>query len=111
MGRARALSEGEVGQVRVLHELGNSEREIASIVGRSKTVVHNCIVQGESYNQNYTTGRPKVTTERDERRMVRLATQQHYSIHEIAQVFQNKFWGVVHHVICNLQMAAFEKQR
>jgi hypothetical protein len=48
-------------------------------------LVANCLKLGDQYNQNYTQGRPKATTEREERNIVRLAQKKNYSIRNIVR--------------------------
>lgn len=96
------MSDREIGQVNALNNTGHSERQIAQIIGRSKTVVHNCISLGDSYNTNYTVGRPRLTSERDERKITRLAAVEQCSIREIQAQFDGKLsFGTVQNVIKN----------
>lgn len=96
MGRSLALTQGEIAQVQVLHEEGYSERQIANRISRSKTAVHNCITLGPNYGTRKSSGRPKVTTERDERKIVRSASSGGKSIREICSDFdKNLSFGTV----------------
>ena len=84
MPRGTVLSESERAQIDALHQMGQSRREIANFLGRSHNVVQNYITKGEDYNSlSSSSGRPKVLSERDERRIVNLASSGSYSIREI----------------------------
>jgi len=76
MGRNKCLSEREIGQILAFRQEGHSEREIATRIGRSKTVVHNFLVNPEHYGQNKSTGRPKVLSDRDSRHILRIISSE-----------------------------------
>jgi len=83
MGRGQALSERELGEIDVWKELGTSNRDIGRKLGRSHKVINNYLRLGDSYNQTFSTGRPKKTTARVEREIIRLASTKQKSVTEI----------------------------
>ena len=85
MGRGKALTEREQGEIDLLVDMGLNQSEISRFLGRSRRVVQNYIKLGEDYNQLRSTGRPRLLSERDQRRAVRLAEHEQHSIRQIAQ--------------------------
>jgi len=73
MGTGNSLTEGEVAQNNLLHEMGKTQREIATKIGRSQNAIFNCIHLGENYGKNYVTGGYPKQTERDKRQIIKLA--------------------------------------
>lgn len=97
MGRANSLTETEKGQISVLRECGNSQREIAATIGRSQTVISHYLALGDHYGKR--SGRPAKVTTRDERRIVHLA-QKSLSIREIASELGNTLSvGTIHGIL------------
>jgi len=67
---------------------------------------------GEKYNTNYTTGRPKITSEQDERRIVSLAKTNQYSIRDIVRLIPNKLsYGTVQKVITDFRYLKWCKKQ
>ena len=100
MGTGNSLTEGEVAQINLLHEMGKTQREIATKIGRSQNSVFNCIHLGENYGKNYVTGGHPKTTERDKRQIIKLASKNQYSIREIVGALPKKLSvGTIQHVI------------
>ncbi len=78
MGRGKALTESEVTEIRLLSELEWSASKIAKQIGRSTHVVSNCIELGENYGKKYEGENKRKVTERDQRQIVKLATEKKY---------------------------------
>ena len=76
MGLAKPLSEHEQGQIDSLQEIGQSQRFIAKFLGRSRCVVQNYLRLGSEYGSAQSTGRAKLLSARDERRIAKLAEDQ-----------------------------------
>jgi transposase len=111
MGRANALSEVEVAQINVYTELGWSQRKIAAKIERSQGAVKNCQALGELYNTNYTSGRPKKTSERVERKIVALAKKKTNSIRDIVRALPEKLgFGTVQKVLADYPYLAWCKK-
>jgi len=112
MGRGLALTGHEKGQIEVWHEVGLSQREIASKIGRSKTVIGNFLKNGETYSTNYVTGGQKKTTPRVEREIVKLAVNKQYSIRQIVQSIPKKLSiGTVYRVLKESPFAIWCKMK
>jgi transposase len=90
MGLRPTLTEAETAQINVLAEAGHSQREIANLINRSQTAVGNVLRLGDNYGQNQVTSRKKKATKQDCRRIIRLASENQYSIREIVAEFKNK---------------------
>lgn len=85
MPRGIELSEVEVRKVYLLHGRGHSERQIAKLLHRSKTAVHNVLSKQDSYGTAKRTGRKKSLSARAERQIRSLATSEQMSTREIAR--------------------------
>ncbi len=83
MGRGKQLTESERVEIRVLHDVGKSERYISNKIGRSRSAVHNYLNLGDEYGKNYFTKGNRKLTERDEREIVKLADTGQHSVREI----------------------------
>lgn len=80
-------------QIEILRSTGKTQREIARIVGVSKTGVVttlNRIEQTESYIDKKRSGRPKKLTKRDERALVMLSTRDRFKTAPDLQAEINK---------------------
>ena len=69
MGEMRRLSLAERAKSVVLNKEGNSERQISKKLKFSETAIHQAIVKFRnfgSFQDLHTSGRPKVTSRRDE---------------------------------------------
>ena len=76
MGQRKQLSEAERVKIDILAK-ANPEwtfKRIAELIGRSKQSVSRYLKSPETYNTKKRSGRPKVTTEREDREIVRKAT-------------------------------------
>lgn len=71
MGKGKRLSLLEQGKITALLEEGVKIEEICNRLGRSRTVIDNFRKNPESYNNKNPGGRPKVTSERDNRAIKR----------------------------------------
>lgn len=74
MGRGKTITNVERGEVKVLVDLGLTERQIAEKLGRSKTLVHDCIARGVDNRPGVSCGRKRKLTDREERRVQRAAS-------------------------------------
>jgi len=73
MGRGKALTDYERGQIHALRDEGNSARAIEAAIGRSRSAVDHYLADPLNYNQPYGGGRPAKLTDRDKRRIFREA--------------------------------------
>lgn len=71
MGRGKALSEYQKGQIDALQREGKTLRDIGEAVNKSKTVVGNYLNLGENYGKKKTTGRPHSIDRRSQRQLRR----------------------------------------
>lgn len=85
MGRGSAITSNERGQIKAFHELGLSYREIANKIGRSKTLVEDCIHRGVDIDPGVSSGRKRKLSERDDRHIANLASNQQVSSSEIIE--------------------------
>jgi transposase len=69
MARGNKLSEFEKGQIEAHSRDGKSNREIASLLGRSPRVINNYRRNPEVYGTRKSTGRPSKVSDRDKRRI------------------------------------------
>jgi transposase len=84
MPRGKGLSDVEKGQIDVLYQDGKSQREIAKRIGnRSRNAVYNYIHSANKPNIEQR-GRKRKLSDRDERSVVRCASNQSLSCREIA---------------------------
>ena len=78
MGKKKSLSEVQRAQIVALHDQNLSERQISAQMGCSKTAVHQAIAKYQhdgSYTDKKRTGRPRVTTEREDNVMRRIVVR------------------------------------
>ena len=78
MGKKKSLSKVQKGQIVALHGQNLSERQISSQMGCSKTAVHQAIAkyqQDGCYTDKKRTGRPRVTTAREDNVMRRIVVR------------------------------------
>ena len=83
MGKKKSLSEIQRAQIVALHGQNLSERQISAQMGCSKTAVHQAIAkyqQGGSYADKKRTGRPCVTTAREDNVMRRTVVRSSTSL-------------------------------
>ena len=74
MPRGTELSDFEKGQIRAFQEIGLSNRDIATRLSRSPTVVDNFIKKKDSYGKKKRSGRRPKLTARDKRSIARAAS-------------------------------------
>jgi len=75
MGKGPCLTEAETASILAYRDCGLSMNEIADKIGRSRRVVQNFLKDPENYGCNYSkSGNPKLT-ERDERHIIREASE------------------------------------
>ena len=75
MGKKKSLSEVQRAQIVALHGQNLSERQISAQMGYSKTAVHQAVAkyqQDGSYTDKKRTGKPRVTTAREDNVMRRI---------------------------------------
>ncbi|OXA36700.1 Transposable element Tc3 transposase [Folsomia candida] len=83
MPLGKYLTDFERGQIQALAQSGAQKPEIAKTLGRSITAVTSAINLGDNYGNWNRGGRPKVTTDQDDRKIARLCSTGGYSIREI----------------------------
>lgn len=74
MGKGKSLTSYEKGRIDGLDDGSRSYREIALLINRSKDVVRNYIKDKENYGQNWSGGRPKVTTVIERKKIIAMAS-------------------------------------
>uniref|UniRef100_A0A914EHI6 Transposase n=1 Tax=Acrobeloides nanus TaxID=290746 RepID=A0A914EHI6_9BILA len=74
MALGRKLSDFEKGQIAAYKRDGKSNRQIATLLGRSPTVIDNYVKNPAGYGTRKPTGRPTTISERDKRRIYREAS-------------------------------------
>ena len=75
MARGRKLSDIEKGQITAYKLDGKSNRQIATLLGRSPTLIDNYVKDSAGYGTRKSTGRPSKVSERDKRRIYREASK------------------------------------
>lgn len=93
MGKRRSLSKEQRSQIVALREIGNLKyRDIASKMKVSLCAVHNALQIKNTtggYDDRKRCGRPRLSTERQNRRLVRLATtHRKASSHQLAELWK-----------------------
>lgn len=74
MPKRNKLSDFEKGQIQAFDAENKSHREIARLIGRSPTVVDNYLRNTAEYGKKNPGGRPSKLSERDKRRIYRVAS-------------------------------------
>ena len=74
MACGRKLSDIEKGQITAYKRDGKSNRQIATLLGRSPTLIDNYVKDSAGYGTRKSTGRPSKVSERDKRRIYREAS-------------------------------------
>jgi transposase len=114
MPRGSVLSDIERAKIDLLNTKGENVRQIALQLGRSEKVVRNYLNLGENYASRSYDGRPKVLSERDERKVVNLASSGDYSLREIQRELPvNVSLGTIHRTVDNspyLEWAKMKRQ-
>ena len=83
MGRGKSLTDHEKELIECFHHDGKSLRQISSLVKKSKTTVYNYLKNKGVRLVKKKAGRKKKLTDRDIRRIRRLASNQMTSINQI----------------------------
>lgn len=85
MGRGKKLTEYERGQIIALKNEGLSNREVAKRIKRSANVVDNFVKNKENYGIKKSPGRPRALSKREERAILRAASNSTHSAAAIAK--------------------------
>ena len=83
MPRGKRLTEFERGQITELRKSGCKLREIARRLKRSVNAINQFVNNPDEYGTRHSPGRPKALSERDERKILRLASNSRCSIKKI----------------------------
>lgn len=83
MPRGKELSREEQAKIDAFHESGVSCRQIAIKMNRSPTVIANYVKQPQKYGIKKRSGRRSTITERQKRKIIRLAGVEHFTASEI----------------------------
>ncbi|CAH2092976.1 unnamed protein product [Euphydryas editha] len=84
MPRGKHLNETEINIIKKLHSENYSMVKIAKIINRSHRVVRNFLKDPENYGKKKRTGRPKATTPRERRSILRVASNSALTARQIA---------------------------
>ena len=85
MARGSTLTEKECGQILAYNGVGWSQREIASKIKRSQTVVHNFLTDPTTYAAKKRRGMKRQVSKRNERRLIRTASNKIISASKLRQ--------------------------
>lgn len=85
MGRGKSVTPNERGQIQAFHEMGYSTRQIAIKIGRSQTLVEDCIKRGVEKDPGKSSGRKRKLSVRDDRNISRHASNNRVSAYQIIQ--------------------------
>jgi transposase len=88
---AKQLTDFERGQIAALHKAGMSHREIAAEIGRSKCAVTYYLANPEDHGKKKRPGRPQEVSPRDQRRILRCATNTGTSAAKIKSTLELPF--------------------
>ncbi len=88
MGRGKTITEFERGQVKAFKAAGLSIRQIAGKIHRSINCVSQCVQRGPDAAPKVSSGRKKKLSERDERNIVRHASNKVISARQITSELQ-----------------------
>ena len=83
MGRTKQLSQREKGKIDAYTDLKLTKRDIARRLRRSVHVITNYLKNKQNYGRNYNTGRPKLLTSMDLRRLKRAASNSSKTINNL----------------------------
>ena len=75
ISRGKTLNEFEKGQITAFRELGLSGRQISKKLGRPRSVVQHFMNGETNYGSQKSPGRLKFLSKRDERQVIRVASQ------------------------------------
>lgn len=84
MPRRKHLNETEIAIIKKLHSEYYSKAKIAKIINRSHRVVRNYLKDPENYGKKKRTGRPRATTPRERRSILRVASNSTLTARQIA---------------------------
>jgi IS30 family transposase len=83
MPRGFQLTKEQEAQVDALHHAGHSIRQIGKQMGKSATCIHNCIKRKELGVEIVRSGRPRVTSDHDHRRIIRAVSNKTVSARKV----------------------------
>ena len=84
MGRGKRLSECEIVTIKNLRKENCCIAKIAKLLSRSRKIIYNLLRNVEEYGKKKSTGRPKVTTDRQRRAILRVTSNSVATAREIA---------------------------
>lgn len=84
MPRGKHLNETEINIIKKLHSENYSKAKIAKIINRSHRVVRNFLKDPDNYGKKKRTGRPRATTPRERRSILRVASNSTLTARQIA---------------------------
>lgn len=85
MGRGNRLSSFEMGQIMAYKNRGLQKTEISRLVKRSRKVVSNYLENPANYGAKKSPGRPALLTPKDQRRILRLASNEQVSANALKE--------------------------
>jgi len=111
MGRGQSLTNDEKSKIVALRDAGHTQSFIAKLITRSRKVVSNFLRNEQQYGRNWSQhGREKVLTDRDERKVVNLASTGEYSLREIQRELPTKVSiSVIHKTVTNAPYLEWKK--
>jgi len=83
MGKGLAITDYERGEIEAYHASGMSTRQIAETIDRSQKLVLNCLSRGTDQPSGKSTGRKRKLSERDDRNILRHASNKKTSAAQI----------------------------
>ncbi|GBM10948.1 hypothetical protein AVEN_171433-1 [Araneus ventricosus] len=86
MRNASQLSNEEVSKILHLKLLGKTVKEISKLLNRSKSMIYQILTRKTPYEPKPSSGRPRMTDIRGDRRIQRMASSQKMSVREITRV-------------------------
>ncbi|CAK9816520.1 Transposable element Tc3 transposase [Anthophora quadrimaculata] len=84
MPRGEKLTDSEIRVILNLKEKNTSVSEISKVIGRSRCAVLNYLKNRENYGKKHPGERPKATTERQRRAILRVASNSSLTVRQIA---------------------------
>ena len=89
MPRGKQWTLEEIARVWKLKSDGKTQVEIANVMGKTQAAVSLLLKKGENFTPKTRTGRKKKTTCKTDRRILRIASKQEYSLSEITKSVNN----------------------
>ena len=83
MPRGKQLTAFECGQINAYHKENKSIRQISLLINKSKNVISNYLKDPENHGKKVRSGRPPKLTNRDKRKILRLASNKTISRQQI----------------------------